>query len=266
LIKLIVADLDGTLLDSKKKLPKDFPALVEALSEKGIIFAPASGRSYLSLLSMFGAYKSRLGFICDNGCATYYKEELVRIAEFERSEIIRILDLAFELGNLYPGLCGLKGFYIQHRDESFLELVSRYFPHATIVDSLYDVVDTDSYCKISCSDRVDVETHGLVGLAGLTDKYDLLPSGETWLDIAPKGENKGTALRFLMKRLGISPDETMAFIDYVNDMPLIGTCSHIYAMKNGHPDVKAAAHHVTEKTNDENGVIHTISKVLGLNL
>jgi Cof subfamily protein (haloacid dehalogenase superfamily) len=266
LIKLIIADLDGTLLDSNKKLPENFPALLEALTRKGIIFAPASGRSYLSLMSLFEAYKSQMAFICDNGCTTYVKEELVRVAEVEPSEIKRILDLAFDLGDIYPGLCGLNGFYIQHRDESFLELVSRYFPHATIVDSLYDIIESDTYCKVSCSDRVDVDTHGMVGFASLTDKYDLLPSGETWLDITPKGENKGTALRYLMDRLGVTPDETMAFVDYVNDMPLMGVCNHIYAMKNGHPDVKAAANYITEKTNDENGVIYTISKVLGLDL
>jgi Cof subfamily protein (haloacid dehalogenase superfamily) len=266
LIKLIIADLDGTLLDSNKKLPHNFPALVEALTQRGIVFAPASGRSYLSLMSLFSAYKSQMGFICDNGCAIYLGEELVRIAQIPPSELKRILDLVFEAGNIFPGFCGMKSFYIQDRDESFLELVDRYFPNHTLVNSLYDIVEDDAFCKVSCSDRVDVDTHGLVRLASLTDRYDLLPSGETWLDIAPKGENKGTALRCLMEKLGVTPDETMAFVDYVNDMPLMGVCNHIYAMKNGHPDVKAAANYVTEKTNDENGVIDTISKVLGLDL
>ncbi len=129
------------------KAPQEFSGADRGSFGKGIVFAPASGRSYLTLLTMFGDYKSRMGFICDNGCATYYREELVRIAEFERSEIRRILDMAFDLGGLYPGLCGLKGFYIQHRDESFLELVGRYFPHATIVDDLYEAVETDSFAR-----------------------------------------------------------------------------------------------------------------------
>ncbi len=68
----------------------------------------------------------------------------------------------------------------------------------------------------------------------------------------------------MMERLGVSPDETMAFGDFVNDMSLMSACTHTYAMKNGHPDIIAAARHVTEKTNDENGVIYTIAKELNL--
>jgi len=266
LIRLIAADMDGTLLDSRKRLPENFPALMEALSTRDILFVPASGRSYLSLMSHFDRYKSRMGFVCDNGCSVYLGEEPLRMAQIPVSELRRILDLAFAMGGMYPGLCGQKGFYVQHRDESFLELVGRYFPGYVLVDSLYDILEDDIYCKVSCSDRVDVDTHGLVGFSCLTDRYDLLPSGETWLDIAPKGENKGRALRFLMEKLGVAPDETMVFIDYVNDMSLIGVCDNVYAMKNGHPDIKAAANYVTEKTNDENGVVYTISKVLGLGL
>ncbi len=266
LIKLIVADMDGTLLDSQKRLPKDFPALMEALTEKGIAFVPASGRSYLTLSSTFEPYKSRMGFICDNGCSTYFKEKLINIAEIDHSEIHRILDLVFEVGDLYPGLCGMNGFYIQHRAESFLDLVNRYFKGPVLLDDIYSAIEMDTFCKISCSDQIEAETHGMDGLAPLMDKYDLLPSGESWIDVVQKGSNKGVALTKFMEKLGISRDETMVFADYVNDMSMMDKCTHTYAMKNAHPDIKAAARYVTEKTNDENGVVYTISKVLGLNL
>ena len=43
-IKLIAADMDGTLLDSQKRLPEGFFSLVHTLRERGVRFAPASGR------------------------------------------------------------------------------------------------------------------------------------------------------------------------------------------------------------------------------
>jgi len=266
LIKIIVADLDGTLLDSKKRVPENFPALIRELTKKGILFVPASGRAFYTLSKLFGPLSEQMGFICENGCALYYKCDLIRIAEIEKPELKRILDMVFALGDLYPGLCGLKGIYIQHRTPKFLEQVRRYFSQPIMMDSVYDAVDLDAFCKFSCIDQIDAETHGLPGLAALTDKYDLLPSGENWLDIAQKGENKGSALRLLMEKLGVSPDETMAFGDFVNDMSLMSACTHTYAMKNGHPDIIAAARHITEKTNDENGVIYTIAKELNLSL
>lgn len=44
MIKLVAADLDGTLLDSKKQLSPNLPQILRRLSDKGIRFTPASGR------------------------------------------------------------------------------------------------------------------------------------------------------------------------------------------------------------------------------
>ena len=49
--------------------------------------------------------------------------------------------------------------------------------------------------------------------------------------------------------------EAMGFGDYLNDMSLLESCGESYCMKNGHPTLKALAKYVTEKTNDENGVM-----------
>lgn len=46
MIKLIACDMDGTLLTSDKKLPKDLFSVLEQLRERGILFAVASGRQY----------------------------------------------------------------------------------------------------------------------------------------------------------------------------------------------------------------------------
>lgn len=48
-IKLIAADMDGTLLSSRKQLPKGFFPLVRTLKKIGVRFAPASGRQYYNL-------------------------------------------------------------------------------------------------------------------------------------------------------------------------------------------------------------------------
>ena len=48
-IQLIAADMDGTLLSSRKQLPKGFFPLVRTLKKIGVRFAPASGRQYYNL-------------------------------------------------------------------------------------------------------------------------------------------------------------------------------------------------------------------------
>ena len=50
MIKIIFSDMDGTLLTDENKLPDGFDEMITELKRRGVIFAPASGRQYFSLL------------------------------------------------------------------------------------------------------------------------------------------------------------------------------------------------------------------------
>ena len=67
MIKLIACDMDGTLLDSAKRLPAELPEVIAKLKEKGVLFCVASGRQYASLRRDFDAYADDMLFICENG-------------------------------------------------------------------------------------------------------------------------------------------------------------------------------------------------------
>ena len=66
-IKLIAADMDGTLLSSRKQLPKGFFPLVRTLKKIGVRFAPASGRQYYNLYEQFDEIADELMYISENG-------------------------------------------------------------------------------------------------------------------------------------------------------------------------------------------------------
>ena len=53
MIKLIATDMDGTLLDPRKRVGKNFESVVRKLNDKGIIFALASGRNYQRIRDKF---------------------------------------------------------------------------------------------------------------------------------------------------------------------------------------------------------------------
>ena len=59
-IKLIAADMDGTLLSSRKQLPKGFFPLVRTLKKIGVRFAPASGRQYYNLYEQAERARNRV--------------------------------------------------------------------------------------------------------------------------------------------------------------------------------------------------------------
>ena len=74
-IKLIVSDLDGTLLDSNHNLPTNFWEIEQQLADKNILFAIASGRQLFNIISLFDRIKERTLFLAENGTFAYYKDE-----------------------------------------------------------------------------------------------------------------------------------------------------------------------------------------------
>lgn len=88
-------------------------------------------------------------------------------------------------------------------------------------------------------------------------------SGQVWVDIMGTTADKGHALADLQREMGISPEQTMAFGDYGNDIEMLRRAQWSYAMADAHPDVKAVARFVAP-SNDDAGVTRTIREVLGL--
>ena len=69
--QLIAADMDGTLLDSQKRLSPDLFPLIRTLRARGIRFAAASGRQYHNLYATFSEIADQMLFIAEYGAAVY---------------------------------------------------------------------------------------------------------------------------------------------------------------------------------------------------
>ena len=73
-IKLVAFDMDGTVLDSKLRLPKGLFEMIE--SHPNVKFVVASGRQYYSLLNIFNPIKDKLIFISENGGIIMEKDKV----------------------------------------------------------------------------------------------------------------------------------------------------------------------------------------------
>ena len=93
MIKLVAADLDGTLLDSKKQLSPNLPQILRRLSDKGIRFTPASGRQYYNLIELFPGLEHELTFIAENGAITVDRGETLFVDEIPPADLVRPLTL-----------------------------------------------------------------------------------------------------------------------------------------------------------------------------
>jgi Cof subfamily protein (haloacid dehalogenase superfamily) len=81
-----------------------------------------------------------------------------------------------------------------------------------------------------------------------------------FLELMIPGVGKGETMLWLADRLGISQEQTMAFGDSMNDESMIRLAGHGVAMKNGRAEIRAMAKHVTDYTNNEDGVARYIER------
>lgn len=93
------------------------------------------------------------------------------------------------------------------------------------------------------------------------NSMNLLVSGNCWMDVMPAGIDKGMGIRTLQNHLGISPEETMTFGDFYNDVAMFQASAYSYAMENAEEGVKQQARFLAPP-NTENGVLRTICREL----
>ncbi len=263
-IKLIVADLDGTLLDSRKRFSPDLFTVIRALREREIVFAPASGRQYYNLREMFAPIADELSYISENGAMVCNGTEIVTFEEMPADEVQRVLQKARTIDGVNAILsCRDKCYYDNDQEAVFLKNMALYYARRVHVPDLLSVAEQEPVCKISFFGENLAENLTFPLLRVFEGSCHVALSGADWVDVTRPGMNKGRAVTALRKKLGFAPEECMAFGDYLNDLELLESVGESYAMDNAHPDLKAVAKHICP-SNDEDGVCKTIKKVFGL--
>ena len=265
MIKLIASDMDGTLLDDDDAVHDDFWPLIEALHARGILFCPASGRQYESLLSRFSEIADELVFIAENGTYVVYRGEELSSDPLARDDARRLVETGRALKARAPEvdmvLCGKRSAYIETTAPAFAAEVAKYYHRLEIVPDLQAV--EDDILKLAVFARDASERLIYPAFAPFCSTHQVAVSGPHWMDVMVPAANKGSGIRHVQEKFGITREQTMAFGDFLNDLELMNEAAYSYAMANAHPRLKAAARYQAPG-NDDNGVVRTIRSVLRL--
>lgn len=264
-IRLIAVDMDGTLLDEAGQMPPGTWELLDQLRERGVVFAPASGRQYARLADLFGSHGQSMAFIAENG--TYVVRDGVEVSctPLERDAVHDVVWQTRGLDERLPGISAVLGgkqsAYIEPSGAAFQDEVEKYYSKLTLVDDLLEV--DDAVLKVAVHFAGNAETVLAPRLAHFKAFHQVVVAASSWVDIMHLDANKGSALRQVQARLGVAPAQTLAFGDYLNDLEMMDAAEWSFAMENAHPDVKARARY-TAPSNAEHGVLKVITEVLGL--
>lgn len=266
-IRLVVVDMDGTLLDPDHRMPDGLGDLLDRLAERGIAFCPASGRQHATLVRQFDGLldAGRLVVIAENGsyvAAGGREISSVTIARDVVHEVVRaVRALAAQGVPVGAVVCGKRSAYVERDDPEFLTETHRYYALLEEVDDLLAV--DDDVLKIAVYDAGSVTERTAPALERFSATQGVVVSGRHWVDVMDPAVHKGLAVRALQERLGITPEQTMAFGDYLNDLELLDAARWSFAMTNAHPAVCARARFLAP-SNADDGVVRTIRAVLHL--
>lgn len=253
--------MDGTLLNDDHELHPDFWEKEKKLIDKGILFSIASGRQFYNLEAKFDRIKDRTMFFAENGTYVSYKGKELYINPMERESAIGFLEMGRKLDHTHLVLCGKESAYVETEDVDFINEISKFYERLTIVEDLTKVDDT--ILKVTLCNFNGVEDHTFPHFVNYTDRYKVAIAAKVYIDITSLDANKGNAIKGIQKEMGISPDETLVFGDYLNDLEMMKVAKYSYAMKNAHPEIKEASNYTTQFDNNNNGVLDTI-RTLGL--
>jgi Cof subfamily protein (haloacid dehalogenase superfamily) len=259
-VKLVVADMDGTLLNSKSEVSEQFFKLYGQLKKHNIKFIAASGRQYFSIVDRFKSIKDEITIVAENGAFAMHGNKELFSLELPSEHIPKSINILRNIDNVYIVLCGKKSAYIETKDEEFISMFKNYYSEYAIVDDLTKVKD-DTFFKIAAFHFECSETYIYPAVKHLDKELQVIVSGANWLDISHPNANKGYALNILQNDLNISKEETMVFGDYNNDLKMLALAYYSYAMENAHSNVKKLAKFQT-KSNDNNGVEFILEQVI----
>ncbi|MCS4489982.1 Cof-type HAD-IIB family hydrolase [Corynebacterium sp. ES2794-CONJ1] len=259
--KLVVCDMDGTLLDSEHHIPEGFWALLDRLTSQSVAFAPASGRQLYTLLNQFEQASYPVSVIAENGTMVYHEGEIISTTTIAPEDAHRIIDIVDAHPEIDWGLalCRTDGAFVSRTDEDFLAEGTRYYARLTHIEDLHQAVN-DDVVKLALYSFEDVEDRAHDLFSALPDHLAVAVSGKHWIDVMNKSANKGKALRELADAMGIDISQTLAFGDYLNDYELIEAAGTSYVMDNGHQKLKDIADHIAPP-NSEHGVLTVLDEL-----
>lgn len=259
MIKLIITDLDGTLLSGEKHIPDDFDEVLEKLHRKGIIFAVATGRNFEGIRRFFQDKIEKLYFICDNGAYIMEKGKVTKCTVIDKNTCCEVFNTIKNYEGIDVLACGKKGTYYTHSLPQMMSLMENFYAKTTFADDMCQI--DDEIFKISINDMNDPLKSGSYQF--MQDKFgDVLsihPSGSIWMDMMQKDINKAVGVKYLQNILGITKEETMIFGDYFNDIPMLECAEYSFAMENAPDEVKQHAKYTAQNC-DKQGVTKAIKE------
>lgn len=258
-IKLIVTDLDGTLLNSKHEVSPLFFELFKVIKKHNILFVAASGRPYYSIIEKLNTIKDDIIIVAENGGIAIKRDKLLLSTSMDKAHLFAIESLINSKDDIHPIFCTQSKAYFSHSSNEYIKTLVEYYPQFSVIKSIKEI--REDIIKIALYHSEDSEKHVFPLFKEFEPEFKIKVSGKHFVDISDNIANKGHAINLIQNKYNITNDETLIFGDYNNDIEMLKLATFSFAMENSHDNVLKIANYKT-KSNDNFGVESILEKLI----
>ena len=265
--KLIALDIDGTLLNSEKKITNEVFNSIQEAKKVGAKVVLSTGRplpGVTPLLDELNLNDDGDYVICFNGAV---------VQEVKSKKVLSNIEMCHDDFVLINNLAKENNTHVHINTPTNLiipeETPNKYTIHEATLNNIdivsmkeEDINDDITYCKVMIIDEPEKLEEVLENIPKeLFDKYTIVRSAPFFLEFLNKNANKGNALKELCKNINIPISKSIAVGDEENDQHMIKMAGLGVAMGNARDSIKEIANYVT-CSNNEHGVAKVIDKFI----
>ncbi len=267
--KIIVCDLDETLISRDRTISKENIEAIKKATELGVKFVPCTGRGYNSVhdtTKQLGLYDQENQYVIsyNGGAITENKDEKVLYFQgitFEEAEALYKKGLEYDYLCLHvytPDQVWVRNFYPEEVEylanrqpctEIFSDDID-FLKGKEIVKAIYMNTDYD-YLK-----RIESE------ITDLTGNMDVSFSSNRYMEFNRKGVSKGNGLKRLCEILDVDIKDTIAIGDNYNDLSMIQEAGLGIGVANTVEAMKKDCDYITENDCDHNAIAEVINQFI----
>jgi len=249
--KIILVDLDLTLLRSDATISSHTASVFKKCQEKGILIGFSTSRGTTRIQEYVDLLHPEI-LICNAGACIYYKNELIHNETFTLEETHKLFAKTYEIlgEDAEITVDTLDDFFWNRKANKS----SQYMPNSKFDDCKNFPEPAMKFCVQTDNSKLAQE------IAAASENCSAVAFSDIpWFKFAPKSATKENAIKFLSDYLNIPLENMISFGDDFSDIGMLQTTGKGIAMGNAIPQVKEIASDITLSC-DEDGVAVYIEK------
>jgi Cof subfamily protein (haloacid dehalogenase superfamily) len=265
--KIIFADIDGTLRNSKREISQRTKDDIEKLKKMGIEVIMCSGRPRCEVERVSRECNASRYIISSNGAEVY--NYITKKVEYRNmvgiNAIVKLYEIAQREDCIFVMNTGNIRIVNKYKYKDHTEII----PSEGIIKSAYDnnimqciIIDKDfEKMKRVREEILKVEGIRIINESKCFNNKSIIPTDSIYCDIVDQDTSKGVAVERVCEILNVKKEETIGIGDSYNDLELLEHVGYSVAMKNAVRGLKSKVDEVTN-SNDLDGAAEFFEKII----